>query len=222
MPGPAIQPQPLPWYADPKGASIMDPLYITLLRKAASLSGLDTPEGQVLGSAMPAPIAMAGNSARRRLLIEMLNKFQRSPLSPEVEQEAIRNATMAARSTPRRGLPSQAFLGNTPNTARYDAWTKLTQDTPKITPGIERVSSPEELATITPPVKATGGPLPPSGGLRKTGQVNTSDARKRVTPDTVKDIRGLGMELARKKYPDIAYNTLLDIVRRSSWSWVKD
>lgn len=53
MPGPIVSSGELPWWLDPAKKSVTDPLYITLLRKAASITGLDNPEAAVMGIAAP-------------------------------------------------------------------------------------------------------------------------------------------------------------------------
>lgn len=80
MPGPIIQPQPLPWWADPKGASVMDPLTVTLARKAASL--LPDPQTQVMMSA-GGPWMAAGES--EGYLARLLDRLFKSHAGSFVE-----------------------------------------------------------------------------------------------------------------------------------------
>ena len=53
MPGPILKPQPLPEWMDPQMESVTSPLWKQLTRRAVGLSGLDTPEGQIMQAAAP-------------------------------------------------------------------------------------------------------------------------------------------------------------------------
>lgn len=81
MPGPIIQNPEIPWWADPKGSSVMDPLYITLARKAAGLMGVDNPTSNIMGAASGGPLGEpaeeVGGAARK--LANFLNRGKLQP-----------------------------------------------------------------------------------------------------------------------------------------------
>lgn len=56
MPGPAIKPTQLPWWADPQQTSVMDPLWVQVARRTASLTGLDDPQSAVMQGATGTPL----------------------------------------------------------------------------------------------------------------------------------------------------------------------
>lgn len=60
MPGATISNPGLPWWLDPKGKSVMDPLYIQLARRAAGMAGLDNPNS-IMQVGLPDPVGEQGS-----------------------------------------------------------------------------------------------------------------------------------------------------------------
>jgi hypothetical protein len=110
MPGPPIQMPELPWWADPKKASVLDPYYITLARKLAHYSGLDDPNSAMqMGATAAMPLVSIYKSIPEREAAEQtfraLAKLKwPDPLAEAAEKFADKYPRIAAHINPDIGM----------------------------------------------------------------------------------------------------------------------
>lgn len=104
MPGPLLKPQPLPESIDPQNASVFDPLYKTLLRKATSMVGLDDPVNSVMTAASPA-VMVAGVSPDKIPYLKQAGRALLDRVKSEGVYEHIAGGAKVP-STPPTKLPS--------------------------------------------------------------------------------------------------------------------
>lgn len=163
-------------------------------------------------------------------LMEMLYTF--NPGKPSAE--ALEAAVSGARATPRMGFPSQ-YLNipkrlsspspmNQVGPKRFEEWKAALGQSKESAP-VESVRSLDELSNVAraPIGRSTEKkPILQEGGLRR----NYTGSRLKVSKfseDDIRTIRKLGnIQAAMEKFPGTPRPTLNDIIKRSSFYWVKD
>lgn len=217
MPGPLIKSPELPWWADPKGASVMDPLYVTLARKAAGILGADDPNSQVMNIA-GGPLATTVESKGLSPLLKAI--FTKSP-----EAEGVYNKAMASQ------LPEVLANRQASNAAKYatnarahDALLDLAvSGRPRPIPTATGFDTAIPLGSPSPTINRPAVGPSMSLGLATGGDSTLATKLKKsgLTEDIIRDMRALGPELAAKKYKNMPATTVRGIAVGDSWSRIK-
>lgn len=114
--------QPLPDWADPAQASVMDPLYKTLARRATSTLGLDDPSSQIMNAAMPMTNIETGP-------IGTVKGALKADLGPKAEAAATLIKQLLgfnANPVDKNLVPTESLMRRVPSPLRFDDILKRT------------------------------------------------------------------------------------------------
>jgi hypothetical protein len=257
-------PEP-PWWADPNQASVLDPLHVTMARKATGLLGGDDPGGSMMGVAT-APMELPGTLVKSLMglkigskdraaaaLYDQLSSVRPSPpdlgaivpskvtsmTSPPLDLKTVFSRML--RRVPEaegqfKAPPALSLKRPTGMPAQYAREASFRSGKPSREANFEKAlqrSRLEEIPTSRGvedlkdfvPSRGSQAVPPVSGqvvGNRSTTGRASVLSRAGLTENIIREIRSLGLEGARQKYPNMNPATLRGIITRDSYGWIQD